>query len=101
MNSVKYLLFDMELFCDMFGSVLECYELTHISWSSLIPRQDQASLSTPQLSRESCMSEQALLPHCYPIGWVIKSTQYVVVVQLLTFLNLHFIMEWLVQPYFS
>ena len=27
MNSVKYLLFYMELFCDMFGSVLECYEL--------------------------------------------------------------------------
>ena len=42
MNSDKYLLFDMELlnhlFCDMFGSVLECYELTHISWSSLTPR---------------------------------------------------------------
>ena len=42
MNSVKYLLFYMELlnylFCDMFGSVLECYELTHISWSSLNPR---------------------------------------------------------------
>ena len=50
MNSVKYLLFYMELFCDMFGSVLECYELTHISWSSLIPRQDHASLSSPQLS---------------------------------------------------
>ena len=63
MNSVKYLLFYMELFCDMFGSVLECYELTHISWSSLIPRQDHASLSTPQLSRESCKSEHALLPH--------------------------------------
>ena len=44
----------MELFCDMFGSVLEYYELTHISWSSLIPRQDHGSLSTPQLSRELC-----------------------------------------------
>ena len=33
MNSVKYLLFYMELFCDMFESVLECHELTHISWS--------------------------------------------------------------------
>ena len=63
MNSVKYLLFYMELFCDMFGSVLECYELTHISWCSLIPRQDHASLSTPQLSRESCKSEHASLPH--------------------------------------
>ena len=49
MNSVKYLLFYMELFCDMFGSVLECYELTHISWSCW--------------SAESCMSEHALLPH--------------------------------------
>ena len=33
MNSVKYLLFYMELFCDVYESVLECYELTHISWS--------------------------------------------------------------------
>ena len=35
MNFVDHLLFYMELlnylFCDMFGSVLECYELTHIS----------------------------------------------------------------------
>ena len=31
MNSVKYLLFYMELFCDKFESVLECYELTQIS----------------------------------------------------------------------
>ena len=49
MNSVKYLLFYMELFCDMFGSVLECYELTHISWSCW--------------PAESCKSEHALLPH--------------------------------------
>ena len=46
MNSVKYLLFYMELlnylFCDMFGGVLECYELTHISWSSLTPTPHQA-----------------------------------------------------------
>ena len=52
MNFVDHLLFYMKLlnylFCDMFGSVLECYELTHISW-----------LSTP----DKCMSEQALLPH--------------------------------------
>ena len=33
MISVKYLLFYMELFCDMFERVLECYELTQISWS--------------------------------------------------------------------
>ena len=41
--------------------------------------------------------------HCYHIGCVIKSTHgaYVVVVQLLTFLKLHFIMEWLLQSYFS
>ena len=45
------------------------------------------------------MSEQALLP----IGCVIKTPirAYVAVVQLLTFLNLHFIMEWLLQSYFS
>ena len=78
MNSVKYLLFYMELFCDMFGSVLECYELTHISWSA-----------------ESCKSEHALLPQ-----WLCNQKLYVVV-QLLTFLNLHFIMEWLLQSYFS
>ena len=45
MNFVKYLLFYMELlnylFCDMFGGILECYELTHISWSST-PRPHQA-----------------------------------------------------------
>ena len=86
----------MELFCDMFGSVLECNELTHISWSSLIPRQDHASLSTPQLSSESCKSEQPywLCNQKHPSG-------HVVVVQLLTFLILHFIMEWLLQSYFS
>ena len=38
MNFVDHLLFYMKLlnylFCDIFGSVLECYELTHISWLS-------------------------------------------------------------------
>ena len=90
MNFVDHLLFYMKLlnylFCDMFGSVLECYELTHVTFTVH--------------SRESCMSEQALLPH-----WLCKSKApigaYVVVVQLLTFLNLHFIMEWLLQSYFS
>ena len=61
--------------------VLECYELTHISW-----------LSTPG-------NHAWLNRHCYPICCVIRA--YVVVVQLLTFLNLHFIMEWLLQSYFS
>ena len=61
MNSVKYLLVYMELFCDMFGSVLECYELTHISWSSLIPRQDHASLSTPQPALQGVMQEWACI----------------------------------------
>ena len=55
-----HVLFDMKLlnylFCDMFGSVLECYELTHISW-----------LSTP-------WNHAWLNRHCYPIGCVIKST---------------------------
>ena len=75
MNSVKYLLFYMELFCDMFGSVLECYELTHINWSCW--------------SAESCKSEHALLPHwlcnqkhhrgicsCSPIVNFLKFTFY-------------------------
>ena len=67
------------LFCDMFGGILECYELTQV-----LPNLDP--------TRQSCMSG-----HCYTIGCVIKSTHgaYVVVVQLLTFLKLHFIMEWL------
>ena len=90
MSFVDHLLFYMKLlnylFCDMFGSVLECYELTHISFTVH--------------SRESCMSEQALLPH-----WLCNqkhpSGAYVAVVQLLTFLNLHFIMECLLQSYFS
>ena len=48
MNSVKYLLFYMELFCDMFESVLECYELTHISWSlSAAVMQEWACIVTP------------------------------------------------------
>ena len=90
MNFVDHLLFYMKLlnylFCDMFGSVFGCYELTHICFIVH--------------SRESCMNEQALLPPLVveskaPIG------AYVVVVQLLTFLNLHFIMEWLLQSYFS
>ena len=62
-----------------FHCILECYELTHV-------------LPYPDPIRQSGMSG-----HCYTIGCVIKSTHgaYVVVVQLLTFLKLHFIMEWL------
>ena len=60
MNFVDHLLFYMKLlnylFCDMFGSVLECNELTHISW-----------LSTPG-------NHASVNRHCYPIGCVIKST---------------------------
>ena len=91
-NFVNHLLFYMKLlnylFCDMFGGVLECYELTHTSWSS--PQTPPGSHAW--VSR-----------YCYPIGCVIKSTHllYVVVVQLLTFLKLPFIMEWLLQSYFS
>ena len=52
MNSVKYLLFYMELFCDMFESVLECYELTHISWSlSAGVMQEWACIVTPLVIR--------------------------------------------------
>ena len=89
MNSVKYLLFYRELlnylFCDMFGGILECCELTHISWSST-PRPHQAvmhewaGIVTPLVVQSKA-----------PIG------AYVVVVQLLTFLKLHFNMEWLLS----
>ena len=85
MNSVKYLLFYMELFCDMFENVLECYELTHISWS----------LSAGVMQEWACIVTPLVVSSKAPIG------AYVVVVQLLTFLNLHFIMEWLLQSYFS
>ena len=55
MSFVDHLLFYMKLlnylFCDMFGSVLECYELTHISW-----------LSTPG-------NYAWVNRHCYPIGY--------------------------------
>ena len=48
MNSVKYLLFYMELVCDMFESVLDYYELTHISWSlSAGVMQEWACIVTP------------------------------------------------------
>ena len=68
------------LFCDMFGGILECYELTHV-----LPKPDPTRDSLAWVGR-----------HCYTIGCVIKSTHgaYVVVVQLLTFLKLHFIMKW-------
>ena len=60
-NFVDHLLFYMELlnylFCDMFGSVLECYELTHISCTVHSPG-----------------SHAWVNRHCYPIGCVIKST---------------------------
>ena len=79
MNSVKYLLFYMELFCDMFESVLECYELARISWS----------LSAGVMQEWACIVTPLVVLSKAPMG------AYVVVVQLLTFLNLHFIMEWL------
>ena len=85
MNSGKYLLFYMELFCDMFESVLECYVLTHISWS----------LSAGVMQEWACIVTPLVVLSKAPIG------AYVVVFQLLTFLNLHFIMEWLLQSHFS
>ena len=89
MNSVKYL-FYMELlnylFCDMFGGILECYELTHV-------------LPYPDPTRQSCMSGQALLPHwlcnqkppwgicsCSPIVNFLKVTFYHGMVTLVIFL---------------
>ena len=51
--------------------------------------------SCPPLTRPTRQSYMS--GHCYTIGCVIKSSHgaYIVVVQLLTFLKLHFIMEWL------
>ena len=89
MNSVKYL-FYMELlnylFCDMFGGILECCELTHV-------------LPYPDPTRQSCMSGQALLPHwlcdqkhpwgicsCSPIVNFLKVTFYHEMVTLVIFL---------------
>ena len=87
MNSVKYLLFNLELlnylFRDMFVSVLECYELTHISW-----------FPAPQGVTHGWAG---IVTH-----WLCNQKHpYVAVVQLLTFLNLHFIIELLLQSYFS
>ena len=64
------------LLCDMFGGILECYELTHV-----LPQPDPPG-------------SHAWVGIVTPL---VKSTHgaYVVVVQLLTFLKLHFNMEWL------
>ena len=52
--------------------------------------------SCPPLTRPTRGSLAWVGRHCYTIGCVIKSTHgaYVIVVQLLTFLKLHFIMKW-------
>ena len=78
MNSVKYL-FIWNYWIIYFWHV---WRYSGVLWVN----------SCPPLSRQSCMSG-----HCHTIGCVIKSTHgaYVVVVQLLTFLKLHFIMKWL------
>ena len=82
MNSVKYMIYGtIELFILWYvGGILECYELTHVLPYPAPPG-----------------SHAWVGRHCYPIGCVNKITHgaYVVVVQLLTFLKLHFIMEWL------
>ena len=81
MNSVKYLLYGtIELFI-----LWHVWRYSGVLWVNSCP-------PLPRPTRQSCMSG-----HWYTIGCVIKSTHgaYVVVVQLLTFLKLHFIMEWL------
>ena len=81
MNSVKYFLYGtIELFI-----LWHVWRYSGVLWVNSCP-------PLPRPTRQSCMSG-----HCYTIGCVIKSTHgaYVVVVQLLTFLKLHFIMEWL------
>ena len=81
MNSVKYL-FIWSYWIIYFVNV---WRYSGVLWVNSCP-------PLPRPTRQSCMSG-----HCYTIGCVIKSTHgaYVVVVQLLTFLKLHFIMEWL------
>ena len=81
MNSVKYL-FIWNYWIIHFWHV---WRYSGVLWVDSCP-------PLPRPTRQSCVSG-----HCYPIGCVIKSTHgaYVVVVQLLTFLKLHFIMEWL------
>ena len=83
MNSVKYLFF-------LYGTI-ELFILWHV-WRYSGVLWVNSCPPLPRPTRQSCMSG-----HCYTIGCVIKSTHgaYVVVVQLLTFLKLHFIMEWL------
>ena len=74
----------------LYGTV-ELFILWHVwRYSGVLWVNSCPPFSRP--TRQSCMSG-----HCYTIGCVIKSTHgaYVVVVQLLTFLKLHFIMEWL------
>ena len=88
MNSVKYL-FYMELlnylFCDMFGGILECYELTHV-----LPNPD---------NKTDMHEWEALLPHwlcnqkhpwgicsCSPIVNFLNVTFYHGMVTLVTFL---------------
>ena len=81
MNFVKYLLYGtIELFI-----LWHVWRYSGVLWVNSCPPSTRPT-------RQSCMSG-----HCYTIGCVIKSTHgaYVVVVQLLTFLKLHFIMEWL------
>ena len=100
MNYVKYLLFYMELwnylFCDMFGSVLECYELTHISWSSLTPRPYHGLFNYVWSLRLHCPlpsspgSHAWVSRHCYPIGCVIKSTHGGICSPIVNFLKFTF-----------
>ena len=74
----------------LYGTI-ELFILWHVwRYSGVLWVNSCPPLSRP--TRQSCMSG-----HCYTIGCVIKSTHgaYVVVVQLLTLLKLHFIMEWL------
>ena len=79
MNSVKYLLYEtIELFI-----LWHVWRYSGVLWVNSCPPLTRGSLAW--VGR-----------HCYTIGCVIKSTHgaYVVVVQLLTFLKLHFIMKW-------
>ena len=117
------------LFCDMFVSVLECYELTHISWFTTTtttptpphptphPHPTPPPTPAPPDPTMGCLimiSHSGFTGHSpapqgvmhewagIVIHWLCNQKHpYVAVVQLLILLGLHFIMEWLLQSYFS
>ena len=57
MNSVKYLFIWNYLFCDMFGGILECYELTHCpaSRTTLVATRFRVAVICPIIQVPHCI----------------------------------------------